>query len=60
MNTHTVSLRILLQMPNADIVRSIYSAIVEGHVQGAGLDESVVRLAPKLVDATIELHRMVG
>jgi hypothetical protein len=47
-------------MPNADIVRSIYSAIVEGHVQGAGLDESVVRLAPKLVDATIELHRMVG
>lgn len=46
-------------MPNADIVRSIYSAIVEGHVAGQGLDESVARLAPKLVDATIELHRGV-
>jgi dynein heavy chain len=47
-------------MPGAGIVRSIYSAIMEGHVAGAGLDESVVRLAPRLVDATIELHRMVG
>jgi hypothetical protein len=47
-------------MPGAGIVRSIYSAIMEGHVAGAGLDEGVARLAPRLVDATIELHRMVG
>ena len=47
-------------MPNADIVRSIYAAIVEGHVAGAGMDEALARLAPKLVDATIELHRSVG
>jgi dynein heavy chain len=47
-------------MPGADIVRSIYASIVDGHVAGASLDEGVARLAPKLVDATIELHRMVG
>jgi hypothetical protein len=47
-------------MPNADIVRSIYSAIVDGHVAGAGLEEGVARLGQRLVDATIELHRMVG
>lgn len=48
------------QMPGSDIVRSIYASIVDGHVAGAGLDEGVARLGPKLVDATIELHRMVG
>ncbi|KAI8473051.1 MAG: flagellar outer dynein arm heavy chain beta [Monoraphidium minutum] len=57
MQRHFVTFAV--QMPGSDIVRSIYSAIVEGHVAGAGLDEGVSRLAPKLVDATIELHRMV-
>ena len=47
-------------MPGADIVRSIYASIVDGHVAGAGLEESVARLGAKLVDATIELHRLVS
>ncbi|GBF97683.1 flagellar outer dynein arm heavy chain beta [Raphidocelis subcapitata] len=57
MQRHFVTFAV--QMPGADIVRSIYAAIVDGHVAGASLDEGVARLAPKLVDATIELHRMV-
>lgn len=46
-------------MPGTDIVCSIYGQIVDGHIAGAGVDEGIARLSPKLVDATIELHRMV-
>lgn len=47
-----------VQMPQPDVVRSIYSQLIEGHLS-AGFEEEVARLAPKLVDATIELHRSV-
>ena len=47
-----------VQMPDADIVRSIYGAVVEGHM--ANFDPEVSILAPKLVDATVELHRQVA
>ena len=46
-----------VQMPPADIVRSIYAQIVEAHV--ADFEPDVAALAPKLVDAMIELHKNV-
>lgn len=49
-----------VQMPGADIVRSIYSQVVEGHLGAGSFDGEVVKMGPKLVDATIELHRLVG
>ena len=57
MQRHFVTLAVA--MPGADVVRAIFSAIVEGAVAAAGLDEPVARLAPRLVEATIELHRVV-
>ena len=39
--------------------RSIYSAIVEGHLNQGGFEAGVAKLGPKLVDATLELHRSV-
>ncbi|KAL4450636.1 hypothetical protein ABPG77_000992 [Micractinium sp. CCAP 211/92] len=48
-----------VQMPQPDIIRSIYSQLVEGHLTAGGFEEDLVRMGPKLVDATIELHRLV-
>ena len=48
-----------VQVPGADIVRSIYGAIIEGHM-GFGFDPEVAALAPKLANATVELHRLVA
>lgn len=39
--------------------RSIYSAIIEGHLRQGNFAAEVVALAPKLVDATLELHALV-
>ena len=39
--------------------RSIYLKLVDGHLQAGGFPEAVARMGPKLVDATIDLHRMV-
>jgi dynein heavy chain len=58
MQRHFVTFAV--QMPTADIVRSIYFAIMDGHLSNGGFDSDVARLSGKLVDATIELHRLVG
>jgi hypothetical protein len=46
-----------VQMPGADIVRSVYYQIIDGHISGFDLDVS--KMSGKLVDASIELHRAV-
>jgi dynein heavy chain len=46
-------------MPSSEIVRSIYLAMVDGHLSG-GFQPDVAKLSAKLVDATVDLHRMVG
>jgi hypothetical protein len=58
MQRHFVTFAV--QMPTADIVRSIYFAIMDGHLGSGGFDNDVARLSGKLVDATIELHRLVS
>lgn len=58
MQRHFVTFAV--QMPSAEIVRSIYFAIMDGHLSSGGFDSDVARLSGKLVDATIELHRLVG
>jgi dynein heavy chain len=49
-----------VQMPSADIVRSIYLQILEGHLTTGGFDADVTKMSAKLVDATIEVHRLVS
>lgn len=49
-----------VQMPGADIVRSIYFQIVDGHLAAGSFDADVGRMSGKVVDATIELHRLVS
>lgn len=39
--------------------RSVYLAIVDGHLHESSFSEEVARLGPKLVDATLELHAAV-
>ena len=39
--------------------RSIYCSMVEGHLNQGSFDPEVIKLGPKLVDASIELHRHV-
>jgi dynein heavy chain len=39
--------------------RTIYSAILEGHLAAGGFDGGVARLGGRLVDAMLELHRNV-
>ncbi len=39
--------------------RSIYSAIVEGHLRQGDFAKEVIALGTKLVDATLELHSNV-
>ena len=46
--------------PSPDIVRTIYGALVEGHLSGAAFDPNVTKLGPRLVEATLELHRLVS
>lgn len=48
-----------VQMPSPDIVRSIYLQILDGHLISGGFDADITKMSAKLVDATIELHRMV-
>jgi dynein heavy chain len=49
-----------MQMPSADIVKSIYLALVDGHLGSAGFSPDVTKLGAKLVDATVELHALVS
>ena len=39
--------------------RTIYSAILEGHLAMGGFDAGVAKLGPRLVEAMLELHRNV-
>lgn len=39
--------------------RTIYSAILEGHLALGGFDAGVAKLGPRLVEAMLELHRNV-
>jgi dynein heavy chain len=48
-----------VQMPPSEIVRSIYMAMVDGHLSSR-FSPDVAKLSAKLVDATVELHRMVS
>jgi dynein heavy chain len=48
-----------VQMPSSEIVRSIYMAMVDGHLSSR-FSPDVAKLSAKLVDATVELHRMVS
>lgn len=48
-----------VQMPPPDIVRSIYLQILDGHLTTGSFEADVTKLGTKLVDATIELHRLV-
>jgi dynein heavy chain len=62
-STCTVGLAAACTVPSFTTVawhacRSIFSKIVEGHL-ACGFEEEVVRMGPKLVNATIELHRSV-
>ncbi len=41
------------------VCRSIYCSMVEGHLNQGSFDSEVIKLGPKLVDASIELHRHV-
>ena len=56
MQRHFVTFAV--QMPSAEIVRSIYIQIIDGHL--GSFDSDVQKLPNKLVDASIELHRQVG
>jgi dynein heavy chain, axonemal len=44
-------------MPGPDIVRSIYNQMISGHL--ANFEPDVARMAGKLTDATIDLHKTV-
>jgi len=45
-------------MPPSDIVRVIYAGLIEGHM--SAFDPDVAKVAPKIVDASLELHKMVA
>ena len=40
--------------------RSMYAAIIGGHLGQGGFEAEVVRLVPSLVDATLDLHAAVA
>lgn len=44
-------------MPGPDIVRSIYYQMIQGHL--SQFEPDVARMAAKLTDATIDLHKTV-
>jgi dynein heavy chain, axonemal len=46
-----------LQMPGPEIVRSIYYQMISGHL--ATFEPDISRMAGKLTDATIDLHKTV-
>lgn len=46
-----------MQMPGPEIVRSIYYQMIQGHL--SQFEPDVARMAGKLTDATIELHKTV-
>ena len=58
-----MSLRVARKVPRLLDVqvrcRTIYSAIVEGHLALGGFDAGVAKLGPRLVEAMLELHRNV-
>jgi dynein heavy chain len=58
MQRHFVTFAV--QMPTADIVRSIYFQILDGHLANGGFDSDTAHMSGKIVDATIELHRLVS
>ena len=41
------------------VCRSVYAALLEGHLAAGGFEAAVRGLGGRLVDATIELHRNV-
>lgn len=55
MQRHFVTFAV--NMPTAEVIRSIYLGLIGGHM--ANFDSEVAAMAPRLVDATIELHRHV-
>jgi P-loop containing dynein motor region/AAA+ lid domain len=57
MQRHFVTFAV--QMPSPDIVRSIYHALLDGHLAAGGFEPELARCSGRLVDATIELHRAV-
>lgn len=57
MQRHFVTFAV--QMPSAEIVRSIYMQIMEGHLSTNNFDNDVQKVGGKLIDATIELHRSI-
>ena len=56
MQRHFVT--IAVQMPSKDVIRSMFAQVIEGHMRD--FDSDVAKLAPKLADATIELHSLVA
>lgn len=56
MQRHFVTFAV--QMPTSDITRAMYFQIIDGHM--SSFDPDVSKVASKLVDATIELHRNVS
>ena len=44
-------------MPPPDLVRTVYSQIIESHLEG--FENEVYAIGPKIVDAMIELHKNV-
>ena len=55
MQRHFVTFGVM--MPGPEIVRSIYSQMIDGHL--SDFEPEVARLSSKLTDATIELHKHV-
>jgi hypothetical protein len=58
-------------MPGAEVARSVYGQVLQGHLAsfgpaggvgggGGGFSREVAALAPRLVDAAVELHRLVA
>jgi len=46
-----------VQMPSKEVVQSIYSALIEGHM--GEFDPEVTKYASKVAEATVELHSLV-
>lgn len=46
-----------MQMPGPEIVRSIYHQMISGHL--SAFEPDVARMAGKITDATIDLHKTV-
>jgi hypothetical protein len=57
-----------VHMPGADVARAVYGQVLSGHLEsssaagagGGSFSADVAALAPRLVDAAVELHRLVA